>query len=181
MSRLARKPIEISSGVEVKLDGQNLNIKGPKGSLSLELIQGIILDQSEEKVLLVKDSDALKHKPFHGLMYSLINNMVIGVTKGFEKKLEMVGVGYKAAVKEKELELFVGFSHPTLISIPDGIEIKVVKNTNISITGIDKQVVGQIAAEIRSKRPPEPYKGKGIKYVDEYIRRKAGKAAGKGA
>jgi large subunit ribosomal protein L6 len=181
MSRLAKKPIEVSNNVEVKLDQQMLTVKGPKGTLTLEITKGIVLDQSDKSKLFVNATDELKQKPFHGLMYSLINNMVIGVTQGFQKNLEMIGVGYKAAVKGRVLDIAVGFSHPTLIDIPEGIEIKVEKNTKLNISGIDKQMVGQIAALIRSKRPPEPYKGKGIKYADEHVRRKAGKSAGKGA
>ena len=181
MSRLAKKPIEIASNVEVNLKGNALTVKGPKGSLNLSLTEGITLDQGDKTKLFVNASDKLIHKPFHGLMYSLINNMVIGVTEGFQKNLEMIGVGYKASVKGKVLDLAVGFSHPTLMNIPEGIEIKIEKSTKISVIGIDKQMVGQIAAVIRSKRPPEPYKGKGIRYQDEYVRRKAGKAAGKGA
>lgn len=176
MSRLAKKPIECPRGVEVKLSGKTVNVKGPKGSMDIELIEGIAVEIADGKVEVVAGPE-LKHKPFLGLKRSLINNAVIGVSNGFEKKLELVGVGFKAAVKGNTLDLALGFSHPCILDIPEGLKVEVQKNTQISIIGMDKRVVGQFAATVRSLRPPEPYKGKGVRYHDEVVRRKAGKTS----
>jgi large subunit ribosomal protein L6 len=181
MSRIGKKTIEIPDGVEVKLDGKFLIVKGKKGELKQEIHPKVKI-QLEDKKLNVSVSDPLDHNQsaLWGLFRSLAYNMVVGVTTGFEKKLEINGVGYKAAAAPKKLTLNVGYSHPVEFALPLGIECKVEKNI-ITISGADKQVVGEVAANIRKIRKPEPYKGKGIKYLEEVIRRKEGKAAGKGA
>lgn len=177
MSRKGKLPIELPKGVEVKVSEKEVTVKGPKGSLKHDLMPGIVvrLDSHLIHVELSESAQDMGH--FHGLYRSLIHNMVVGTSQGFEDKLEMRGVGYRAAVQGHLLDLQVGFSHPTKLTIPEGITVKVDKNTAISITGIDKQKVGQFAASIRAVRPPEPYQGKGIRYVDEYVRKKAGKSA----
>jgi len=176
MSRKGKSPILLEKGVEIKVNGKQVQVKGPKGSLSLELKEDIEV-KVEGSHIVVSAAEKEGISKFHGLYRTLIQNMVTGTSKGFEKILELVGVGYRAAVKGKALDLQLGYSHPTLINIPEGIEVKVDKNTTIVVSGIDKQKVGSFAAEVRSLRPPEPYQGKGVKYKDEYIRRKAGKAA----
>ena len=180
MSRIGRAPIKIPDGVEVKIDGSSVFVKGPKGSLenSFEREMQILIDDGN--VLVKRPSDSKRNRSLHGLTRSLIFNMVEGVTKGFEKKLEVNGVGYRVQKQGKNLVMNLGFSHQVIVSEIDGISINVEGQNMIVVSGIDKQKVGQFAAEIREKRPPEPYKGKGIKYIDEYIVRKAGKA-GKGA
>lgn len=177
MSRKGKMPVALPKGVEASVQGNKIFVKGPKGSLEQEFmpVVHVAVEENEVQVSLTKD-DSEQNK-FLGLYRALIDNMVIGVSKGFEKNLKMIGVGFRAAVQAKELDLQVGFSHPTKLSIPEGIEVKVDKNTNIIIMGSDKRVVGQFAADVRSTRPPEPYQGKGIRYVDEYVRRKAGKSA----
>jgi large subunit ribosomal protein L6 len=179
MSRIGKLPIPLPKGVEVKVSGAEIFIKGPKGSLHQQLVPGIrvVVEDSQVLVLLEDDHSDLNH--YYGLYRALINNMVVGTTEGFEKRLEMIGVGYRAAVQGDLLDLQLGFSHPTKLSIPKGLTVKVEKNTLIIISGFDKHLVGQFAATIRSKRPPEPYQGKGIRYVGEYVRKKAGKAAAK--
>jgi large subunit ribosomal protein L6 len=190
MSRKGKYPIPLPKGVEVKNTGNEIHVKGPKGALQQKLVPGIQVVIEPEQVLVSLAETHSNDGHMHGLYRSLINNMVIGVSQGYEKKLEMIGVGYRAAVQGSILDLQVGFSHVMVngqrttqkrsqVAIPKGIEIKVEKNTLISITGIDKQQVGQIAAEIRAIKPPEPYKGKGIRYPDEHVRKKAGKAAAK--
>lgn len=190
MSRKGKYPIPLPKGVEVKKAGNEIHVKGPKGALVQELVPGIEVDVQTEQVIVGLADTHPDAGNMHGLYRSLIDNMVVGVSKGFEKKLEMIGVGYRAAVQGKILDLQVGFSHVdkggqratqkrSQVDIPQGIEIKVEKNTLIIVTGIDKQLVGKVAAEIRSVRPPEPYKGKGIRYPDEHVRKKAGKAAAK--
>ncbi|MCH9608714.1 MAG: 50S ribosomal protein L6 [Chlamydiales bacterium] len=179
MSRKAKLPIILPKGVEAKLTGRTLLVKGPKGSLTRDLIPGIVLKIEEGSIAVSLDEAHKNATNFLGLSWSLIANMVIGVSEGFVKELEMIGVGFKAAVKGDLLDVAVGFSHPVLLKIPEGLQLKVEKNTKISVAGIDKQMVGQFAADIRAKRPPEPYKGKGIRYKDEYVRRKAGKAGKK--
>lgn len=180
MSRLGKKPIEIPQGVEVKQDGQNFLVKGPKGQLSLKIEKSINVSVKENKIsVTVNNKEDRKQKELWGLFASLIRNMVVGVAEGFEKKLEINGVGYKAAISGNKLVLNVGYSHPVEFSVPEGIKIEVDKN-EITVSGIDKQQVGEISAQIRKIRKPEPYKGKGIKYSDEQIRRKAGKVV-KGA
>ncbi len=177
MSRKARYPIQLPKGVEVKVQGNTVQVKGPKGTLSQDIRKEIQVSVEGEKVVVSLKEEQKEMGKFLGLFYSLIKNMVEGTSEGFKKELQMIGVGYRAAVKGKALDLLVGLSHPTEIPIPEGIEVKVEKNTSITISGIDKQQVGQFAAGIRSIRPPEPYQGKGIRYKDEYVRRKAGKAA----
>ncbi len=176
MSRIGRKSIIIAKGVEVTVSGCDVFVKGPKGILSLQVKEGVEVTVDEDTVVVSLASKYEHMKNFHGLYRALINNMVVGVSEGFKKDLEMIGVGYRAAVKGEGLDLQIGCSHPTVLEIPTGISVTVEKNVKITVSGSDKQAVGQFAATIRSKRPPEPYKGKGIKYVGEYIRRKAGKS-----
>lgn len=177
MSRKGKLPIPLPKGVEVKVSGLEVSVKGPKGSLNHFLVPGIEIKVENGEVL-VALSDQYQHLGNqHGLFRSIIANMIEGTTKGFETKLEMIGVGYRAAVQGNLLDLQIGFSHPTKLPIPKDIQVKVEKNTAISITGADKQKVGQFAATVRAQRPPEPYQGKGIRYVGEYVRKKAGKAA----
>ena len=180
MSRVGKKPIEIPQGVEIKIEAdssarQKVEVKGAKGKLSLELPQGVSLKQEEKKLIfsVVNEADG-KEKAFWGLARTLVNNAILGVSQGFSKELEINGVGFKVALQGKKLLLNVGFSHQVEYVLPEGISAEVEKN-NIKISGIDKQSVGQTAAEIRSIKKPEPYKGKGIKYIDEQVRRKAGK------
>jgi len=167
----------LPKGVEVKNDGKTVSVKGPKGELSWRLLPMIDVKVENEQIIvgLVRENE--NWSKYHGLYRSLIANMVTGTTKGFEKSLEMIGVGYRASVQGNTLNVNVGYSHPTSLEIPEGIEVKMEKNTKITVSGIDKQKVGQFAADIRSLRPPEPYQGKGIRYAGEYVRRKAGKAA----
>lgn len=180
MSRVGRKVISLPKGVEVKQDGSNVVVKGPKGSLSTQLVPGISLKVEGNNVNLLRTDDERQTRAFHGLMRALIANNVEGVSNGFKRELDIVGVGYRAEVKGREVVFQLGYSHPVRFPIPEGIDITVDAKTNhIVITGTDKQKVGQVAAEIRSLRAPDPYKGKGIKYTGEVIRRKQGKAAGK--
>lgn len=174
MSRIGKLPIEIPEKVEIKIEGNRLTAKGPKGQLTREFSPLLSVRREDNQIVVKRESDQRQERALHGLTRSLINGMVEGVTKGFEKKLIMVGVGYNAKLKGKDLELEVGYSHPVLIKAPAAIEFEVEK-TNITVKGIDKQQVGEIAAKIRAVRKPEPYKGKGIKYADEQIRRKVGK------
>lgn len=176
MSRSGKRPIPLPKGVEVRSDSAKVTVKGPKGSLEADLYPGITIEVRDDGINVLAEDEG-KISRFHGLVRALINNMVTGVTKGFEKKLEMVGVGYRAAVKGESLEVQIGCSHPTAIRIPKGVSVAVEKNTAISVSGIDRQRVGQFAADLRSMKPPEPYKGKGIRYEGEYVRRKAGKTA----
>lgn len=177
MSRVGKNPIGLPEGVEVKINKGTVEVTGPKGNLSGEVNQDIKLDIKDGQLTVSRPNDSKYYKSLHGLYRSLLNNMVEGVTKGFEKKLEIVGVGYKAEMSKGRLSLQLGYSHPIVFLPPEGVEVVVADPTNITVRGIDKHLVGQVAAKIRSFRPPEPYKGKGIKYVDEYIRRKAGKTA----
>lgn len=176
MSRIGKSPIPLPSGVEVKVNGDVVTVKGSKGSLTQTLNAGITVSVDDGTVNVERANDERETRALHGLMRSLINNMVIGVSEGYSKELTAVGVGYRAALKGKQLELQVGFSHPVEIDAPDGITFEVPEPTRIIVGGIDKQLVGQVAANIRAVRPPEPYKGKGIRYTDERVRRKAGKA-----
>lgn len=181
MSRIGNQIIVIPKGVEAIINGNNVTIKGPKGELTQDIHEHVIINQKDNEIkVAVKNKEEKFQKSLWGLSQRLIQNMVIGVSEGFSKKLEVNGVGYKAEVRGKVLHLNLGHSHPIDYDFPEGIDISVEKNA-ITITGIDKQKVGQTAAEIRLKRKPEPYKGKGIKYDDEIIRRKVGKAAGKGS
>jgi len=180
MSRLGKLPIELPEGVQVSLNEDVLTVKGSKGELQLTILPVIEVKIEDKQVIVkLKDDADKKARPFWGLFWSLTRNMVIGVSEGFEKKLEVNGVGYRAAVSGKKLNLNLGFSHPIDFDIPEGITITVEGNV-ITISGIDKQLVGETAAQIRKLRKPEPYKGKGIKYMDEVIRKKAGKTAAKG-
>ncbi len=176
MSRVGKKPISIPDGVEVKINNSLVSVKGPKGELSFPLHQGLKIEQSDKQIIITRTDDLPHTRSLHGLTNRILGNMFTGVTAGFTKELELIGVGYKVAMKGKDLEMFLGFSHPVIFTPPVGITIAVDK-MNIKITGIDKQLVGETASKIRDFRPPEPYKGKGIKYVDEHIRRKSGKMA----
>ena len=176
MSRIGRLPVAIPAGVEVKLDGRTLTVKGPKGTLTQELHPDMIVEVGAGEITVTRPSEVKEHKALHGLTRSLIANMVTGVTTGFSKSLEVNGVGYRVAKQGKDLVMNLGFSHQVIMSEIDGISIEVPNPNQIIISGPDKQKVGQFAAEVREKRPPEPYKGKGIKYADEVIRRKEGKA-----
>ena len=177
MSRYGKSAIPLPKGVEVKVEKGEIKVKGPKGELQTMLKQGLDIKVEESQAFVVLDGSVDLESTFQGLYRSLLNNMVDGVTKGFEKKLQMIGVGFRAAVQGDKLDLQIGLSHPTKIDIPKEIKVKVEKSTLITISGMDKQVVGQFAASIRAKKPPEPYKGKGIRYENEYVRKKAGKAA----
>jgi large subunit ribosomal protein L6 len=180
MSRIGKKPIPVPKGVEVKKDGNSVTVKGPKGSLTTPLVPGIGVSIENNVVTFTRGDEENKSRATHGLMRALVANNVLGVTQGFKKELDIVGVGYRAEVKGKEVVFQLGYSHPIRFPVPKGIEVAIDgKSGHITVTGIDKQQVGQTAAEIRSLREPDPYKGKGIKYSDEVIRRKAGKAAGK--
>jgi large subunit ribosomal protein L6 len=170
----------VPKGVEVKYEGRVVTVKGPKGSLSTDLVEGIDVKVENNVVQFTRVNDEGKNRAFHGLMRALVANNVRGVSEGFKRELDIIGVGYRAEVKAREVVFQLGYSHPVRFPIPEGIEITVdAKTGHVTITGIDKQKVGQVAAEIRSLREPDPYKGKGIKYTEEVIRRKAGKAAGK--
>ena len=173
MSRVANNPIELPSGVEVKLNGSEVTVKGGKGSLDFSLSDGVSLSQDGNVVTVAYDSDKLK--AIAGTTRAMVNNMVIGVSEGWEKKLELNGVGYRAKASGNSVNLTVGFSHPVDYKLPEGVSAESPSQTEIVVKGIDKQAVGQAAAEIRAFRPPEPYKGKGIRYADEYVRRKEAK------
>jgi len=179
MSRIGKLPVQIPSGVTVTVDEQSVKIKGPKGELTHKLPDGISVSKTDTTINVARASDETNHRALHGLTRSLIANMVLGVTKGYQKQLEISGVGFKAEVRPYGLQLALGFSHPIQYKAPTGIKLTAPQPTQIFIDGADKEVVGQVAAELRQLRPPEPYKGKGIKYAGEQIRRKAGKAGGK--
>ncbi len=180
MSRIGNEPVIVPQGVEVKIDGQKVSVIGPKGNLSMEIHKLIKLEQVDGKLIVKRKNETKDSKSLHGLSRSLLNNMVLGVSEGFTRDLAMVGVGYRASGGGDSMTLSVGFSHPVVVSAPEGISFTVSDNTKISVSGIDKILVGQTAANIRKIKPPEVYKGKGIRFVGEYIRRKPGKA-GKGA
>jgi len=177
MSRIGRAPITVPDGVEVSISGQEVAIKGPKGELSHHVAQPISVEQNDGVLTVSRPTDRGPHRALHGLSRALLANMVTGVTEGFKKELEIQGVGYRAQLKGRNIELAVGYSHPVTIEAAEGVTFEVPEPTQIIISGIDKQAVGQLAAEIRSVRPPEPYKGKGIRYKDEDVRRKVGKRA----
>lgn len=179
MSRIGRKPIAVPAGVEVKIDGSTVTVKGPKGTLTQTVHSNMKVEMNGSEITVTRPDDSNLNKSLHGLTRTLIANMIEGTEKGYSKELEVNGVGYRAAKQGKDLVLNIGFSHQVVISETDGITIDVPTPNKIVISGPDKQKVGQFAAEVREKRPPEPYKGKGIKYADEHIRRKEGKA-GKG-
>lgn len=177
MSRIGRMPVEIPKGVEVNIKGSHVRVKGPKGELSHTFPADMSIAMNEGQVEVSRPSDERTHRALHGMTRALINNMVVGVSTGFQKILEINGVGYRAELKGKDLVLNVGFSHPVVVEPPEGISFEVdTRSRQIKVMGYDKQQVGQVAANIRKIRPPEPYKGKGIKYLEEKIRRKAGKA-----
>ena len=177
MSRIGRKPVPLAKGIKIEKKNDTIKIVGPKGELSATVPSSIGFEVKENEVIVTRSSDVKAQRALHGTWRALLNNMIKGVSEGFQKKLEIVGVGYKAEVKGKKIQLALGYSHPILFMPPNGIKIEVPQPTNIIISGIDRQLVGQVAAKLRSFRPPEPYKGKGVKYESEYIRRKAGKAA----
>ena len=180
MSRIGKQPIQIPSGVEVSIDGQQVSVKGPKGTLDLKVAEPITVARSEDGAIVVTRPDDDRHnRSLHGLTRTLVNNMVIGVTEGYRKSLEIAGTGYRVAAKGTDLEFALGFSHPVVVSAPNGITFSVERPTLFHVAGIDKQQVGEVAANIRKIRPPEPYKGKGVRYQGEVIRRKAGKAGKK--
>lgn len=179
MSRIGKKPIDLPQGVDIKIDAGIITIKGPKGTLSQPIPGEIEIKQEEGSLIVTRPNDQKKNRAFHGLTRALVANMVQGVTTGFERKLELVGVGYRVQLQGSKLVISIGFSHPVEVEPPEGIEFEVPAVTRITIKGIDKQLVGNTAAHIRAIRPPEPYKGKGIKYENEVIRRKAGKSGSK--
>jgi large subunit ribosomal protein L6 len=177
MSRIGKQPIPIPDGVEVKVDGLVVSVKGPRGQLSQEISELIGVEIEDSQLIVSAVNESREARAFHGLYRTLISNMVVGVSEGFSKALEIVGVGYRAAVNGKDLEMQLGYSHPVLVKAEDGISFEVPVQTQIIVHGIDKQRVGQVAADIRKWRKPEPYKGKGIRYQGEVVRRKQGKAA----
>ena len=177
MSRIGKKPVTVPAGVTVTIDGTHVTVKGAKGELNRTFSDLLTIKQEGEEILVTRNDDSTESNAQQGLTRTLINNMVIGVSEGFEKKLELAGVGYRATLKGKDLDLSLGYYHPVVYVAPEGISFEVPDNTHITVKGISKEQVGQVAAEIRSKRAPEPYKGKGIHYEGEHIRRKLGKAA----
>lgn len=181
MSRIGSAPITVPNNVAVDVDGQNVLVKGPLGELSMTFLPQVKVEVADGQVLVKRKRDDQTSRALHGLTRALIANMVTGVEKGWQKKLELVGVGFRAQSSGEKLTLNVGFSHPVEITAPEGIKLAAEENTKITVSGIDKTLVGQIAAKIRSVRPPEPYQGKGIRYAGEYVRRKAGKAGKAGA
>jgi large subunit ribosomal protein L6 len=179
MSRIGRKPIPVPSGVEINIDGQTVRVKGPKGELSHTVAEPITVEREDGVVYVSRPNDERRAKELHGLSRTLVANMVVGVTEGYRKSLEINGTGYRVQQKGADLEFALGFSHPVVVAAPNGITFTVERPTLFHVSGIDKQQVGEVAANIRKIRPPEPYKGKGVKYQGEVIRRKAGKAGKK--
>lgn len=177
MSRIGKNPIPVPEGVEVKIEPGLVTVKGPKGELSEKISRDLTVSQEGDTIVVTRPTDRGEHRALHGLSRSLIANMVEGVTNGFEKTLEIQGVGYRAQLKGNDLVLALGYSHPVEITAPEGIEFEVPQPTEVKVRGISKQMVGETAANIRKRRPPEPYKGKGIRYQDEYVIRKVGKRA----
>jgi large subunit ribosomal protein L6 len=177
MSRIGRKPIPVPDGVTVSVDPGRVTVKGPKGELSQDVSPDMKVSEADGTLTVERPTNRGEHRALHGLTRSLIANMVVGVTDGYEKKLEIQGVGYRARLQGKSLELALGYSHPVSLSAPDGIEFEVPQPTQVIVRGIDKQLVGEIAAQVRKTRPPEPYKGKGVRYEGEHVRRKVGKRA----
>ena len=178
MSRIGKLPVSVPAGVEVNIDGSTVSVKGPKGELTRTFNSILTIEKAEDgSVVVTRPNDEREARSLHGLTRTLINNMIIGVSEGYSKTLELVGVGYRAAVKGNKLELQLGYSHPVIIEKPEGINFECPEQTKIVVSGVDKQQVGQVAADIRKWRKPEPYKGKGIRYEGEHIRRKEGKAA----
>ena len=179
MSRIGKKPIAVPAGVEVKIDGRKVTVKGPKGEISREFNQGMTIALENNEIVITRPDEENETRALHGLTRALLHNMVVGVTEGFSKKLEIVGVGYHAKMQGKNLNLTLVFSHPVVVVPPEGVEISTPSSIEIVVSGVDAQKVGQVAAEIRSWREPEPYKGKGIRYSGEHVRRKAGKTGAK--
>ena len=177
MSRIGRKPIPVPTGVDVEIGRGTVTVKGPKGTLSERVNQDMTVALEDGQLIVTRPTDRGDHRALHGLTRSLVANMVTGVTDGFEKRLEIQGVGYRAALRGSDLEMQLGFSHPVSVKAPEGVTFEVPQPTQIVVRGISKQVVGEVAAQIRKWRPPEPYKGKGIRYADEYVVRKVGKRA----
>ena len=177
MSRIGKKPVQIPAGVEVAVDGNKVIVKGPKGTLEQDFYEKLTVSVEGSELVVTRPDDERETRARHGLTRALIHNMVVGVSEGYVKGLELAGVGYRVQQKGRDLEFSLGYSHPVIVEQPEGITFEVPDNTHVNVKGINKQQVGQVAAEIRAKRPPEPYKGKGIHYVGEYIRRKLGKAA----
>ena len=177
MSRIGRTPIPLPEGVSVEISGQKVTVAGPKGELRHTVVEPIRVSESDGTLVVTRPTDRGPHRALHGLSRTLVANMVQGVSDGFERRLEIVGVGYRALARGSSLELAVGFSHPVTIEPPEGIQFEVPAPTQVVVRGIDKQAVGQVAAQIRAVRPPEPYKGKGIRYAGEVVRRKVGKRA----
>jgi large subunit ribosomal protein L6 len=176
MSRIGRLPIPVPSGVDVTIDGRRLVVKGPRGTLSRELHPDMTVSREDDELVVSRPTEQKTHKQLHGLTRTLVNNMVVGVTDGYRKGLEITGVGYRATLVGQKLQLNLGYSHPIEIEPPSGITFEVENPTRLAVVGIDKELVGQVAAQVRSTRKPEPYKGKGVRYAGEYVRRKAGKA-----
>jgi large subunit ribosomal protein L6 len=176
MSRIGKLPITVPSGVEVTISGRDVTVKGPKGTLSHTIVEPITIEQSDGALLVQRPDDERDSKARHGLTRTLVSNMVVGVTEGYSKTLEIVGTGYRVQAKGSDLEFALGFSHPVTVKAPDGISFNVEAPTRFVVSGIDKQRVGEVAANIRKIRKPEPYKGKGVRYAGEVVRRKAGKA-----
>jgi large subunit ribosomal protein L6 len=176
MSRIGKMPVDMPSGVDVKVDGTHVTVKGSKGELSRQFNERVSFSIEDGVITVVREDDTRESRALHGLSRALLSNMVVGVSEGFSKVLEIQGVGYRASLKGSDIELLVGFSHPVDVKAPQGITFEVPEPTRIVVSGIDKEQVGQVAADIRKVRPPEPYKGKGIRYSGEYVRRKAGKA-----
>jgi large subunit ribosomal protein L6 len=179
MSRIGKKPVPVPAKVTVTIDGQAVTVKGPKGELSRVLPEGVVLSQEESVVSVAPENGSRRARERHGLCRTLIANMIEGVTNGYQKRLEIQGVGYRAQLQGTKLNMSLGYSHPVVFDPPEGIQFAVENNTNVTVSGIDKEIVGNIAAKIRDARPPEPYKGKGVRYAGEYVRRKAGKAGKK--
>ena len=177
MSRIGRKPIPLPEGVQVTIEGAKVKVAGPLGELAREFHRDMIIEQEDSQLVVKRPSDRRQHRSLHGLTRSLLINMVQGVYKGFTRALDIVGVGYRAELHGTRLQLALGYSHPILVVPPQGIKFEVPDPTRIVISGIDKELVGEVAAKVRSYRPPEPYKGKGVRYQGEHVRRKAGKAA----
>lgn len=177
MSRIGRKPIPVPTGVSVTLQGEHITVKGPKGSLERDLHPNMTIQVGDSQIDVVRPDDERQNRALHGLTRALVSNMVVGVTDGYSRTLEIVGVGYRANAKGNDVEFALGFSHPVLFEAPEGITFSLEGTNKVTVSGTDKQLVGQIAANIRKLRPPEPYKGKGIRYAGEHVRRKAGKAA----
>jgi large subunit ribosomal protein L6 len=175
MSRIGKKPIAIPKGVTVKVDGDTVDVKGPKGQLRQPLPPGINAAVEDGQLITRKSSDQRQFDKFHGLARSLVNNAVVGVTEGFKKELDIVGVGYRAEMKGQQVVLALGYSHPIMFDIPKGIEIAIEKQTHITVTGVDRQLVGQVAANLRRLRKPDPYQQKGVRYTGEVLKKKAGK------